>query len=138
MRRRKWFAGTVWAVLFGVALAALWYGGHAWHKRQDRDVRNRFGMLSDDTNAIEGHDCYDRIRVGMSSDDTDAIMKECGYEMAGGDGNARESVLVFKRNKYEPLIVLIFGQDGHLKKKELDSTLMEQDSSVKKDIEIHP
>jgi hypothetical protein len=148
MQSRKWFVGTVWAVLFGLVLAALWYGGHAWHKRQDRDVRNRFRMLSDDTNAIEGQDCFDRIRVGMSSENTNAIMKECGYEMGGGSVLHGEAVLVFKRNKDEPLIGLIFGQDGRLKKKEQDSTmeygpdghlrLKEQDSTVKIDVEIHP
>ena len=125
---RKWFAGTVWAVLFGVALAALWYGWHAWHcKGRTAMSCNRFGMLLRRHQCNRGTRPFDRIRVGMSSDDTDAIMKECGYEMAGATGMQESRCWCSgSENKYEPLIVLIFGQDGHLKKKELDSTLMEQ------------
>ena len=67
--------GTVWAVLFGIVLAGLWYGGHAMRKSLDSYDSIRVGMPSYDTDAIEGQDCYGRIRVGMFSDDTHAIMK---------------------------------------------------------------
>jgi hypothetical protein len=97
---RKWLKDVWRALLFVTALGVLGYGWYVWD------------------NGQEG---YRRVRVGMSSTEAEAILEERGYTVVGGDGNARESVLVYQRHKTEPPIVLIFGSDGRLKKKEQDS-----------------
>jgi hypothetical protein len=70
-----------------------------------------------------GQECYDRIRVGMSAADAIAILEERGYSVVDGDGNSREWVVVYKRHKTEPRIVLIFGRDNRLTNKERDFRL---------------
>jgi hypothetical protein len=70
---------------------------------------------------FRGEQCYSALRVGMSAAEADAILARHGYTLAGGDGNLMEMVMVYRRHKAEPPIVLIFGADGVLKKTERDS-----------------